>query len=146
MFQNVNDDLAFVFQNVNDELSFAFQNVNDELLFVFQNDDDELSFVFQNVNDELSFVFQNVNDELLFVFQNVNDKLSLVSSPSSFASVLQRLSKTLPGNMVSNLSVPIAFVCLLHIANEKVKFFLLFNINFRNLFRLIKFFELAYIF
>jgi len=41
------------------------------------------------------------------------------ASTSSFASVLKRLSTALPANMVSNLSVPIAFVCLLHIANEK---------------------------
>ena len=38
----------------------------------------------------------------------------------SFASLLSELPKRVSGQTAENLSVPIAFVCLLHLANEKV--------------------------
>ena len=38
----------------------------------------------------------------------------------SFQSLVQELPQKLSKNMSKNLSVPIAFVCLLHLANEKV--------------------------
>lgn len=37
----------------------------------------------------------------------------------SFASLLAELPKRVSGQTAENLSVPIAFVCLLHLANEK---------------------------
>ena len=38
----------------------------------------------------------------------------------SFASLLSELPNRVSGQMAENLSVPITFVCLLHLANEKV--------------------------
>ena len=38
----------------------------------------------------------------------------------SFATMVHQLPETISKNMARNLSVPIAFVCLLHLANERV--------------------------
>ena len=43
-----------------------------------------------------------------------------VEEPHSFQKMVEVLPSKLSKTMASNLSVPIAFVCLLHLANEKV--------------------------
>eukprot|EP00051_Salpingoeca_urceolata_P005019 m.69652 g.69652 ORF g.69652 m.69652 type:complete len:697 (-) comp14006_c0_seq1:222-2312(-) len=42
-----------------------------------------------------------------------------VTEPHSFASLVSDLPSKVPSSMAENLSVPIMFVCLLHLANEK---------------------------
>ena len=44
-----------------------------------------------------------------------------IEEPHSFQKMVETLPGKLSKNMAANLSVPIAFVCLLHLANEKVK-------------------------
>ena len=43
-----------------------------------------------------------------------------VSGSHSFHEMVKILPSKLPKQLAENLSVPIAFVCLLHLANEKV--------------------------
>jgi len=45
-----------------------------------------------------------------------------VSNSLTFEQLLDRLSTRLHSSVIKNLSVPIAFVCLLHLANDKVCF------------------------
>lgn len=42
------------------------------------------------------------------------------SDPKSFKNIYSNLPEKISKNMAKNLSVPIAFVCVLHLANEKV--------------------------
>ncbi|XP_058050368.1 condensin complex subunit 2 [Ahaetulla prasina] len=44
---------------------------------------------------------------------------SSISSPKVFSSITKELLQSLPSVMAKNLSVPLAFACLLHLANEK---------------------------
>ncbi|XP_026544469.1 condensin complex subunit 2 [Notechis scutatus] len=44
---------------------------------------------------------------------------SFISSPKVFSSITKELLHSLPSVMAKNLSVPLAFACLLHLANEK---------------------------
>ncbi|XP_053126227.1 condensin complex subunit 2 [Hemicordylus capensis] len=44
---------------------------------------------------------------------------SAVAGPKIFSSITQELLHRLPSMMAKNLSVPLAFACLLHLANEK---------------------------
>ncbi len=44
----------------------------------------------------------------------------IVAGSHSFQNMMEGLPEKLSTNMAKNLSVPIAFVCLLHLANEKV--------------------------
>ncbi|XP_034286659.1 condensin complex subunit 2 [Pantherophis guttatus] len=44
---------------------------------------------------------------------------SSISSPKVFSSITKDLLQSLPSVMAKNLSVPLAFACLLHLANEK---------------------------
>ena len=48
-----------------------------------------------------------------------------VSGSHSFQEMVKTLPNKLSKHMAENLSVPIAFVCLLHLANEKVCVFML---------------------
>ena len=64
-----------------------------------------------------------------FLFQNETDSTKDGSSPGtdmngslSFQDLLNYLPQNVSTHMAKNLSVPIAFVCLLHLANEKVCF------------------------
>ena len=49
------------------------------------------------------------------------DNLDDVTYPHSFKDVYAKLPGKLSKHMAKNLSVSIAFVCLLHLANEKVR-------------------------
>ena len=64
-----------------------------------------------------------------FLFQNEPDSTKDGGSPGtdmngslSFQDLLNDLPQNVSTHMAKNLSVPIAFVCLLHLANEKVCF------------------------
>ena len=46
--------------------------------------------------------------------------LDKVTTEQSFKQVYHTIPKKISGSTAKNLSVPICFVCLLHLANEKV--------------------------
>ena len=61
-----------------------------------------------------------------------------VCGTHSFQEVLNKLPKRLTKQTARNCSVPIAFVCLLHLANEKVKpSGSLFNFSYLHVFNII---------
>ena len=51
-----------------------------------------------------------------------------VAGKHSFVHMVTELPEKISQNMCNNLSVPIAFVCLLHLANEKVSYPAKFNV------------------
>ncbi|KAG8539391.1 hypothetical protein GDO81_020975, partial [Engystomops pustulosus] len=44
---------------------------------------------------------------------------AVVKEEKNFSNITRDLQKRLPTSMAQNLSVPLAFACLLHLANEK---------------------------
>ena len=85
----------------------------------------EISHFAQRKNE----IFTSVSYHVYSLFSPYlqENKASEESSPQeaaagahSFQGLVQVLPKQITRNMADNLSVPIAFVCLLHLANEKV--------------------------
>ena len=56
--------------------------------------------------------------------QGKETEKNCVSSPHSFKEIYARLAGKLSKSLAKNLSVSIAFVCILHLANEKVNVFI----------------------
>ncbi|NXK55707.1 CND2 protein, partial [Chauna torquata] len=50
---------------------------------------------------------------------NVEEETSVVTGEKTFSGITKELLHRLPSVMAKNLSVPLAFACLLHLANEK---------------------------
>ena len=69
----------------------------------------------------LFFLFNPKHQENIAVDQHGTGKGSgCVTYPCSFKEIYTKLPEKLSKNMAKNLSVSIAFVCILHLANEKV--------------------------
>ncbi|XP_013921658.1 PREDICTED: condensin complex subunit 2-like [Thamnophis sirtalis] len=51
--------------------------------------------------------------------EGTEKKVNSSSVPKVFSSITKDLLQSLPSMMAKNLSVPLAFACLLHLANEK---------------------------
>ena len=67
------------------------------------------------------FLFNPKHQENIAVDQHGTGKGSgCVTYPCSFKEIYTKLPEKLSKNMAKNLSVSIAFVCILHLANEKV--------------------------
>lgn len=64
-----------------------------------------------------NFVLMVLPDNVAFSVQDHASK-----SPVEFSSVCSQISKHFSENVIHDLSVPICFVFLLHLANEKVRF------------------------
>ena len=74
--------------------------------------------------------FQQVVDNFLLYVYNLQNVGSLCA-PSSFQHLCENVSKGQSESVARNLSVPICFVCLLHLANEKVSSLSsIFNFNY----------------
>ena len=55
------------------------------------------------------------------VVEDNSNTTDSVNGQHTFTNIMTELPNSLSKNMTKNLSVPIAFVCLLHLANEKVQ-------------------------
>ena len=68
----------------------------------------------------LFIVFHLVQENIAVDQQGTQKSNGSVTNPHSFKELYAQLPGKLSKNMAKNLSVSIAFVCILHLANEKV--------------------------
>ena len=81
----------------------------------------EVCFILVSLMKCHCFLFNPKHQENIAVDQHGTGKGSgCVTYPCSFKEIYTKLPEKLSKNMAKNLSVSIAFVCILHLANEKV--------------------------
>ena len=101
---------------------FLYQLSNTELiwhgvasdLFKLSNKQSHISWLF-------SLCLHILQENVAVDQQGKQTDSSTVTSPHSFKEIYAQLPGKLSKNMAKNLSVSIAFVCILHLANEKVR-------------------------
>lgn len=60
-----------------------------------------------------------MNGYIITYFIQSLEKQEAPKNSSLFSDVLESLPSTLPNEVMKNVNVPFAFICLLHLANEK---------------------------